>query len=176
MIGILSLLPWTMDDVLCFNKKLRKKRHAIILPAHICPSPVNPGLHMHSKCPAVFIHVAFSWQNILLKTDWDLLTEKLCRKSSYANEFCESMERTMSFKSNKRDRPNQNRERWFYTRENVCNVSMYIINTCTIPHGKCFLRYLRTYAHSFDFWPRKFRRRALSMKYSFHLVKLLFLS
>ena len=52
----------------------------------------------------------------------------------------------MSFKSKKRDRSNQNRERRFYTRGNVCNVSMYIINTCTIPHESAFYG---IYAHAF---------------------------
>ena len=41
------------------NIKMRKKA---ILPAQIRPFPVNPGLHMHSKYPALSIHVAFSWQ------------------------------------------------------------------------------------------------------------------
>ena len=35
---------------------------AVHLPEQVTPSPMNPGLHMQSKEPAVFVQVAFEWQ------------------------------------------------------------------------------------------------------------------
>ena len=56
----LSLKNWNMAcHVIKIN--INQKTNYLRLPVQLCPSPINPGLHIHTYDPYVLLHVASSW-------------------------------------------------------------------------------------------------------------------
>ena len=70
-----------------FYKNL-KAFETITLPVQSCPSPINPGLHMHTYDPCVLLHVASLWH--LSMNESHLSVVKLERKKykkNYMNKY-----------------------------------------------------------------------------------------